>query len=119
MNGFVDIPTKNYNYSELNDKFVYQSIFETMFGRRNIANAFDNFLDNFIDPMTLDVLRRLSLPTDLTGMILYGNELLVDNQYTHEITVSRIRCTEVIKCICYISSTKHRFKYRLIGKFVI
>ena len=48
MNGFIDIPTKNYNYGDLNDKFVYQSIFETMFGRRNIANAFDNFLDNFI-----------------------------------------------------------------------
>ena len=55
MNGFVDIPTKNYSYGELNDKFVYQGIFETMFGRRNIANAFDNFIDNFIDPMTLDV----------------------------------------------------------------
>ena len=30
MNGFVDIPTKNYSYGELNDKFVYQGIFETM-----------------------------------------------------------------------------------------
>lgn len=112
MNGFVDIPTKNYNYSELNDKFTYQSMFETMFGRRNIANAFDNFKDNFIDPMTLDVLRRLSLPTDLSGMILYGNELLVDNQYTHEITVSRIRCTEVINAIIYKNISKAYEKYK-------
>ena len=112
MNGFVDIPTKNYTYAEMNDKFVYQSIFETMFGRRNIANAFDNFLDNFIDPMTLDVLRRLSLPTDLTGMILYGNELLVDNQYTHEITVSRIRCAEVINAIVYKNIAKAYERYK-------
>ena len=112
MNGFVDIPTKNYNYNDLNDKFVYQSMFETMFGRRNIANAFDNFMDNFIDPMTLDVLRRLSLPTDITGMILYGNELLADNQYTHEITVSRVRCAEVINAIVYKNVTKAYEKYK-------
>ena len=112
MNGFADIPTKNYNYNDLNDKFVYQGMFETMFGRRNIANAFDNFLDNFIDPMTLDVLKRLSLPTDLTGMILYGNELLADNQYTHEITVSRIRCAEVISALVYKNVAKSYEKYK-------
>ena len=112
MNGFNDIPTKNYKYNELNDKFVYQGMFETMFGRRNIANAFDNFLDNFIDPMTLDVLRRLSLPTDLTGMILYGNELLADNQYSHEITVSRIRCGEVISALVYKNVAKAYEKYK-------
>ena len=112
MNGFVDIPTKNYNYGDLNDKFVYQSMFETMFGRRNIANAFDNFIDNFIDPMTLDVLKRMSLPTDLTGMVLYGNELLADNQYTHEITVSRIRCAEVINAIVYKNVSKAYEKYK-------
>ncbi len=117
MNGFTDIPTKNYNYNELNDRFVYQSMFETMFGRRNIANAFDNFLDNFIDPMTLDVLRRLSLPTDLTGMILYGNELLADNQYTHEISVSRIRCTEIINAIVYKNIAKSYEKYKETANF--
>lgn len=117
MNGFTDIPTKNYNYNDLNDKFVYQSMFETMFGRRNIANAFDNFLDNFIDPMTLDVLKRLSLPTDLTGMVLYGNELLTDNQYTHEITVSRIRCTEVINAIVYKNVAKAYEKYKETANF--
>lgn len=112
MNGFVDIPTKNYKYEELNEKFTYQTLFETMFGRRNISNAFDNFIDNFIDPMTLDVLQRLSLPTDLTGMILYANELLADNQYSHEITVSRIRCAEVINAIIYKNITKAYERYK-------
>ena len=112
MNGFVDIPTKNYKYEELNEKFTYQTLFETMFGRRNISNAFDNFIDNFIDPMTLDVLQRLSLPTDLTGMILYANELLADNQYSHEITVSRIRCAEVINAIVYKNIVKAYERYK-------
>jgi hypothetical protein len=112
MNGFVDIPTKNYRYEDFNDKYMYQSLFESMFGRRNISNAFNNFLDNFIDPMTMDVLKRLSLPTDLPGMILYGNELLADNQYTHEITVSRIRCAEVINAIVYKNIAKAYEKYK-------
>ena len=112
MNGFVDIPTKNYSYGELNDKFVYQGIFETMFGRRNIANAFDNFIDNFIDPMTMDVLKRMSLPTDITGMILYGNELLADNQFVHEPEVSRIRNAEVINAIVYKTVAKAYEKYK-------
>ena len=112
MNGFVDIPTKNYNYGDLNDKFVYQGMFETMFGRRNIANAFDNFMDNFIDPMTMDVLKRLSLPTDITGMVLYGNELLADNQFVHETTVCRIRNAEVINAIVYKNVAKAYEKYK-------
>ena len=112
MNGFVDVPTKNYNYSDFNDKFMYQPLFESMFGRRNIANAFDNFKDNFIDPMTMDVLQRLSLPTDITGMILYGNELLADNQFTHECLVSRVRCAEVISAIVYKNITKAYEKYK-------
>ena len=112
MNGFVDIPTKNYNYSDFNDKFMYQPLFESMFGRRNIANAFDNFKDNFIDPMTMDVLQRLSLPTDITGMILYGNELLADNQFTHECLVSRVRCAEVISAIVYKNIAKAYEKYK-------
>ena len=112
MNGFVDIPTKNYKYDDFNDRFMYQPLFESMFGRRNISNAFDNFKDNFIDPMTLDVLQRLSLPTDLTGMILYGNELLADNQFTHECLVSRVRCAEVISAIVYKNIAKAYEKYK-------
>ena len=112
MNGFLDVPTKNYNYGDFNDKFMYQGLFEELYGRRNIANAFENFVDNFIDPMTLDVLQRLSLPTDLTGMMLYGNELLADNQFTHECLVSRIRCAEVISAIVYKNIAKSYEKYK-------
>lgn len=112
MNGFVDIPTENYKYSDFNEKFMYQALFESMYGRRNIANAFDNFLDNFIDPMTMDVLKRLALPTDLTGMVLYANELLADNQFTHEALVSRIRCAEVISALVYKNVTKAYEKYK-------
>ena len=114
MNGLLDVPTRNYNYDEFNDKFAYQSLFETMFGRRNIANAFDNFLDNFLDPMTIDVCRRMSLPTDLVSMVLYANNLLADNQYTPETSVLlyRIRSAEVVSAIVYKHIAKAYERYK-------
>lgn len=114
MNGLLDVPTRNYNYDDFNDKFAYQSLFETMFGRRNIANAFDNFLDNFLDPMTIDVCRRMSLPTDLVSMVLYANNLLADNQYTSEtdVTLYRIRSAEVVNAIVYKHIAKAYERYK-------
>lgn len=119
MNGLLDVPTKNYNYSDFNDKFMYQSVFETMFGRRNIANAFDNFLDNFLEPMTIDALNRLSLPTDLTGMMIYANSLLTDNQFTHETDMKlyKIRNAEVITSIMYKHISKAYEKYKATAQF--
>ena len=55
-----------------------------MFGRRNIASAFNNFYENFVDPVTYGVLVDMNLPTDITGMLLYANNLLVDDQYRDE-----------------------------------
>ena len=45
-------------------------------------------------------------------MILYGNELLADNQYTHECLVSRVRCAEVISAIVYKNIAKAYEKYK-------
>ncbi len=114
MNAFADIPTKSFEYEDFETKGIYVSIFEVMFGRRNIANAFDNFYDNFVDPISLEILNDLNLPTDITGILLYANELLSDNQYTKETDLSlyRIRCNEVVNAIVYqeISKAYERYK---------
>lgn len=103
MNAFVDIPTKSYNYEDFNSKEIYSDIFETMFDRRVIANAFDHFYENFVDPITYSVLVDLNLPTDITGMLIYANNLLVDDQYKHETDQSlfRLRRNELLNAILY------------------
>lgn len=103
MNAFVDIPTKAYDYESFNEKEIYSDIFETMFSRRGIASAFDHFYDNFVDPITYSVLEDLNLPTDITGMLLYANNLLVDDQFAHETdqTLYRIRRNEIVNAILY------------------
>lgn len=114
LNGLLEIPTKNYTFDDFSDQLTYQDIFESIYGRRNIANAFGNFFDNFIDPITLEVLQKLSLPTDLTGLVLYANELLVDNQFRTELDIRsfRFRSAELIPARLYklISSSYEQYK---------
>lgn len=114
LNGLLEIPTKNYTFDDFNDQLTYQDIFESIYGRRNIANAFGNFFDNFVDPITLEVLKKLSLPTDLTGLVLYANELLVDNQFRTELDIRsfRFRSAELIPARLYklISSSYEQYK---------
>ena len=103
MNAFTDVPTKSYNYEDFNERDIYSDIFETMFDRRGIASAFDHFYDNFVDPITYSVLEDLNLPTDITGMLIYANNLLVDGQCSHETdqNLYRIRRNEIINAILY------------------
>lgn len=114
LNGLLEIPTKNYTFDDFSDQLTYQDIFESIYGRRNIANAFGNFFDNFVDPITLEVLQKLSLPTDLTGLVLYANELLVDNQFRTELDIRsfRFRSAELIPARLYklISSAYEQYK---------
>lgn len=114
LNGLLEIPTKNYSFDDFSDVLTYQDIFESIYGRRNIANAFSNFFDNFIDPITLEVLQKLSLPTDLTRLVLYANELLVDNQFRTELDIRsfRFRSAELIPARLYklIASSYEQYK---------
>lgn len=115
MNAFVDIPTKIYDFEEFDKKDIYPAIFESMFGRRNIASAFDNFYENFVDPVTYSVLEDLHLPTDITGMLLYANNLLVDDQYSAEtdLNIFRIRRNEIINALLYKNIATAYEKYKL------
>lgn len=103
MNAFVDIPTKMYDYEDFNEKTIYPDIFESMFNRRRIAVAFDHFYENFVDPITYETLVDLNLPTDITGILLYANSLLVDNQFKYETDqeLMRIRRNEIMNAILY------------------
>ena len=115
MNGFTEIPTKIYDYEEFDKKDIYPSIFEKMFGRRNIASAFNNFYENFVDPVTYGVLVDMNLPTDITGMLLYANNLLVDDQYREEtdLNIFRIRRNEIINALLYKNIATAYEKYKL------
>ena len=114
MNAFVDIPTKAFNYEDFDEKDVYLSIFDSLFGTKLIGQLFDNFYDSMIDPITKEILDDLNYPTDLVGVLLTANSLLSDNSYAKEIDMNlfRVRSNELVNAYLYkaISTAYARYK---------
>lgn len=103
LNAFSLLPTKDYSYTDFDNKETYLDIFDMLYGNKMILNAFENFYDLFIDPITAEVLDDLNLPNDFVSLVLYGNELLQDNQFTKENDMSlyRLRNNELVNAYLY------------------
>ena len=115
LNAFSDIPTKSFNYEEFDDKDTYLTIFDILFNSRIIGNAFDNFYDFMIDPITKEVLEELNYPTDLVSLLLFANSLLSDNSYIKEnnMNLYRIRSNELVNAYLYKAVADAYIKYRM------
>jgi len=114
MNAFVDVPTKAFEYTDFDDKETYLTIFDTMFNTKIIGNAFDNFYEFLIDPITKEVLEDLNYPTDFVSLMLFANALLSDNSYINEKDMSlyRIRSNEVVSAILYQGIAQQYSRYK-------
>lgn len=115
MNGLIAIPTRAYNYTDFDNKDTYTEIFLSMYGTRIIGNALDNFYECLIDPKTKEILDYLDYPNDFTSLILYGNELLSDNNHIPEDSMEqfRIRSFEMIPSMLYKGVADAYSTYRL------
>lgn len=114
MNGIKIFKTENNNLSDFDTKEPYMDILVKIYGKMNIAAALDNTYEFTIDPITLEVLRDLSLPTDIVSLMIYAVRLLADNQYTPDINqnLSRVRSIETIPAILYDSIAKNYITYK-------
>jgi hypothetical protein len=67
-----------------------------------------NTFDKFIDPITLDLLKKYQLPTDMLGIFIYANNLLKDNKYKKPSDFSgyRIRNEETFPAMLYREISK-------------
>ena len=115
MNGFSQVPTKSFDYEEFDSKDVYLTVFDILLSRRNIGNAFDNFNDFMIDPITKEVLEDLNLPTNFTDVVLYANALLVDNSYRleNDMSLYRVRSNEIVNGYLYQAVADAYSRYRM------
>src|SRR5699024_6009160 len=114
LNGFRLIDTKNYTIAQMNEQEAYIQYLIKVYGRAAITNALMNQYEFMIDPITLEVLKDLNLPTDIVSLIIYAVSLLADSQYTSEINqnLSRIRSNEIIPAILYERLAKNYILYR-------
>ena len=114
LNGLIDIPTKEYNFLQFSGKDIYFDLFNKLYGRRNIGNAFENFNQEFIDPITEEVLEHCKLPTNFIDLIIYANSLLENNahDFDGDMTNFRIRSNELVNVHLYQILTTAYEAYR-------
>lgn len=114
FNGLTEIPTAQYDFSQLDERETFIDIFDYLYGSAYIMGGFLNFYDFMIDPITLEVLQTLGLPEDLVSLTIYANNLLADNQVDSDLSMNkyRLRDNEIISAILYKELTRAYSKYR-------
>lgn len=114
MNGIKVLDTENYNMEEYNTPEPFLEYFRKVYGKVSIINALSNAYDFTIDPITLEILEDINLPTDLVELCIYASNLLADESYTIENsqTLSRVRSTEIIPAILYNEISKSYINYK-------
>lgn len=114
LNGLYDLPTKVFKFLDFSSKDIYFTLFESLFGRRNIGNAFDNFNDLFINPVAKEVLEDHNMPTNFVDLLIYANALLENNAYDldGDLKNYRVRTNELINSHLYklMSGAYERYK---------
>ncbi|MGL5745607.1 MAG: hypothetical protein ACRCXX_10715, partial [Cetobacterium sp.] len=115
LEGLNDAPLRMYELVDFDNKDTYIDIFENLLGSKTIANAFDNFRLNMIDPITKEVLEELGYPTDYVEVLAFANGLLEDNAYKLESDMSlyRLRSGELINAYIYKALADAYGTYRI------
>lgn len=106
INGLVFLDTNNYL---LEETFMYAPIYLDYLGKvtgsKNTSKALNNFEHSMIDPITLEILQELKLPTKFPELLLYANSLLgsLNHNRKNDMANFRIRDSEVISVAVYNS----------------
>ena len=109
FNGFFRIPTKAHNIGEfetpiMDHNSIYVDIFNQLFFKRYAQlTTFITYYQFFVDPITKEVALHYNIPDDICGMIIYGSNMLADNNCSSEIAANlyRIRSSEIIPAIIH------------------
>lgn len=103
MNGFANLDLSDFTYEEVTGRDMYINLLSNYWSSVNIANSLMQFYDFMIDPATKEILEDMELPTDLVSLMLLGNRMLADNEFTpiNNAESFRIRSNEIIAQAVY------------------
>lgn len=113
LNGLSECDTEIYTASENNRRSMWLDFLDE-FGGRILADGLDNFVDLFLDPITIEVCQHCKIPSTYFEMLLYANNLLADNSYNRhtDITGNRYRTNEIIAGYFYKALGKSYTDYK-------
>lgn len=107
LNGLKESNTEEYSIGDINKRSMYIDFIE-QYGGRLKCDGLDNFYDCMIDPITESILVYKNLPTNYVELLLYANNLLVDNSFVNHGDMSgrRLRRNELIAAYAYKALSK-------------
>ena len=113
LNGLSECDTEIYTSAENNKRSMWLDFLDE-FGGRILADGLDNFVDLFLDPITIEVCQHCKIPSTYFEMLLYANNLLADNSYNRhtDITGNRYRTNEIIAGYFYKALGKSYTDYK-------
>ena len=114
LNGLKVLNTEAYDMNDYNTEDPFVSYFVKVYGKTGIMNAIANYYEFTLDPITLEILKDINLPTDLIELCIYANALLSDESYTRENSqlLSRVRSIEIIPAILYNELSRAYLDYK-------
>ena len=109
FNGFNMLDTKLYRMADfeipiMNPNSIYVDIYNQHFFKQySQLTTFIAYYNFFVDAITSDVCLHYNIPNDIVGMLIYGTNMLADNNFILENTASlyRVRSTEVVPAIIH------------------
>lgn len=117
FNGLSKCATENYSEEDLNKRSMWLDFLDD-FGGRILSDGLDNFADLFMDPITEEVCKHCKIPSNYFEMLIYANNLLVDNKYNRhtDITGNRYRTNEIVAGYFYKAISKAYTDYKIQAK---
>lgn len=117
MNGLSSFPSKEYSFYDMDTYDAYVQIFDGLFNSKAMIDALRNFYYMFVDPITMEVLIKLNMPTNFTDLLLFCNDILADNTYQIDSDYhnSRLRSNEIMLAQLYCELA-NAWSYYVAGK---
>lgn len=103
LNGINVLHPEKFSFDAFETEEVYDEFIFSQWGNYSGINELDSFHEFLMDPITVDVCRMLSLPTDASGIIITAVKWLSDNGFVSKASdkSKRVRTIEIIPGILY------------------
>jgi hypothetical protein len=117
LNGLVFLETEIVPFASLENANPYIEYIQKAQGTRNAHKGWARIKENFIDPITKEILIDLHLPTSFLELFLYAQDMLADNSYQRESdNIWRIKGYENINDILFDAISQSYAHYVQYGR---
>lgn len=113
FNGLNKIKPELFNFEQMESEESYIEYLRFLWGNYTIKGSLISAYEFLIDPITAEVCKDLSLPSDPVDIMIYAVKLLSDNSKLNKASdkMFRVRSIEAVSAILYSELSKQYDRY--------